>query len=68
MESSAKKITVDEGGNKRQEITAEDIKQAINDVEQWFKTHAPAYYTNNLEGNRGLSELEVDNFLKAKGA
>jgi hypothetical protein len=54
MES--KKIKVDEGGNKRTEITPEDIKQTLNDIRQWFKSNAPTYYTLNIEGNKGLSE------------
>lgn len=68
MEASQKKFTVDEGGNKRQQITAEDIKQALNDVTQWFKTNAPTYYTMSLEGSRGSSDQEVENLLRQFGA
>ena len=56
MEAAGKKFTVDEGGNKRQQITAEDIKQALNDTTQWFKTNAPTYYTMSLEGSKGSSD------------
>ena len=41
MEQSQKKnkIQVDEGGNKRKEISKEDIVQAINDIINWFKSN-----------------------------
>lgn len=54
MES--KKFVVDEGGNKRHDITIDDIKQALTDITQWFKSNAPTYYTLTLEGNKGLTE------------
>jgi hypothetical protein len=50
---------VDDGGNRRKEITLEDIKQAVNDIIQWFKTNAPTYYTMSLEGNKGQSEPDI---------
>ena len=56
MESTTKKFTVDEGGNRRQQITADDIKQALNDTTQWFKTNAPTYYTMSLEGSKVSSD------------
>jgi hypothetical protein len=68
MEGSQKKFVVDEGGNRRQEITGEDIKQALNDITQWFKTNAPTYYTMSLEGSKGSQEQEVDQLLKQFGA
>ena len=68
MEAAGKKFTVDEGGNKRQQITAEDIKQALNDTTQWFKTNAPTYYTMSLEGSKGSSDQSVDGVLKQFGA
>lgn len=30
--SGGKKFTVDDGGNRRQDISVDDIKQAINDL------------------------------------
>lgn len=33
----AKKFVVDEGGNKRKEITVDDIRQALNDIVSWLK-------------------------------
>lgn len=56
---SHKKFVVDEGGNKRTNVTIDDIKQAMNDIIQWFKTNAPTYYTMSLEGNKGPSDVEV---------
>lgn len=55
MESSSpsKKFVVDEGGNKRSVITADDTRQALNDITQWFKSNASSYYSANLEGNKG---------------
>ena len=45
VESTTKKFVVDEGGNKRMIISADDTKQTINDLTSWFKQNAPAYYT-----------------------
>ena len=66
MES--KKLVVDEGGNRRQTISAEDIKQALNDICEWFKNNATAYYKENLDGNTGSSEADVSGVLKEFGA
>lgn len=63
-----KKLVVDEGGNKRTEISADDIKQALTDISQWLSTNAQAYYSKNLEGNKGNSEEEVEKVLKNFGA
>ena len=63
-----KKLVVDEGGNKRTEIAAEDIKQAITDITQWLKDNAASYYSTSLEGNKGNSEVDVTNVLKQFGA
>ncbi|CDW76788.1 UNKNOWN [Stylonychia lemnae] len=69
MESTpTKKFTVDEGGNKRQEISVDDIKQALNDINQWFKYNASSYYTTQLEDNKGNQEPEVDSIMKKHGA
>jgi len=69
MESSpVRKFVVDEGGNRRQEISLEDIKQALNDITQWFKSNASSYYTTQLEDNKGNQEPEVDSLLKKHGA
>ena len=65
---SGKKFVVDEGGNKRQAISAEDIKQTLNDLVQWFKDNAPAYYHSHLEGSTGLSEGDAHTILKQFGA
>ena len=48
VESSTKKFVVDEGGNKRGAISAEDTAQTLNDLKEWFKTNAPKYYKDNL--------------------
>jgi hypothetical protein len=48
VESSTKKFIVDEGGNKREVISAEDTAQTLNDLKEWFKTNAPKYYQDNL--------------------
>ena len=54
-----KKFVVDEGGNKRQVISAEDIKQTLNDLTSWFQHNAPTYYTQKLEGAKGATEIEI---------
>ena len=51
-----KKIVVDEGGNKRQEISQEDIKQALNDITEWFKSNGASHYKAHLEENTGVPE------------
>jgi hypothetical protein len=67
VETSQKKFVVDEGGNKRQVISAEDIKQTLNDLISWFKTNAPTYYTQKLECVKGASEMEVNQLLTTLG-
>jgi len=57
MESS-KKIVVDEGGNKRTEISLDDFISALHDIEQWYKTNAPAYYDKYLK-DRKTKDLSV---------
>ena len=64
MEAAQKKFTVDEGGNRRVDITADDIRQALNDIFEWFKTNATAYYSFALEGNKAPSDHEIDTLLK----
>lgn len=63
MES--KKFVVDDGGNRRTGITKDDIKQAVNDIVQWFKTNAPACST---EGKKGRAESDIVDFLSSVGA
>lgn len=53
METTPKKFVVDEGGNKRLQITLDDIKQALNDITEWFKSNASSYYSAKLEENKG---------------
>ena len=43
--TSTKKFVVDEGGNKRMVISADDTKQTLNDLTSWYKHNAPTYYT-----------------------
>ena len=41
MESSkSSKIVVSEKGNKRLQTSADDVRQALNDITQYFKTNA----------------------------
>jgi len=67
VEVTTKKFVVDEGGNKRMIISAEDTKQTINDLTSWFKQNAPAYYTQKLEGLKGASDHEIGTALSALG-
>ncbi len=67
VDSTQKKFVVDEGGNKRQAISADDIKQTLNDLKSWYKTNAPTYYTQKLECAKGASELEVNQILSSLG-
>ena len=56
VESIKPKFTVDEGGNKRSNISAEDISQTLNDLKEWFKVNAPKYYKEGLEVPRPASD------------
>lgn len=51
--SPQRKFIVDEGGNKRQQISEDDVRQATNDIVEWFKTNAGTYYSKNLEKGSG---------------
>ena len=42
--TAEKKITVSEEGNRRKNITSDDVKQTLNDLTEWFKTNAPAVH------------------------
>ena len=60
VESIKAKFTVDEGGNKRSNISAEDIDQTLNDLNEWFKANAPKYHKERLEVARPASETEIN--------
>ena len=47
MESS--KIQVAESGNKRTTISEEDIRQALNDIKNYFKENHSEYYEKTLK-------------------
>lgn len=64
VEASTKKFVVDEGGNKRQGISQEDLSQTLNDLTQWFKSNAAVYFTQNIEGKQGLNESDADSLLR----
>lgn len=52
-----------ETSNKRVNITAEDINQALNDIAEHFKTNAKCYYDKQLKENKGRAETEVKTVL-----
>jgi len=61
MEShSGKKFIVDEGGNKRKAISNDDVRTAIHDIIEWFKSNASSYYDKYLKENKGNSEDKVN--------
>jgi hypothetical protein len=63
VESSKPKFTVDEGGNKRSIISAEDIYQTLNDLKEWFKANAPKYYSEKLSAvSNSASEEDIKKF------
>merc|ERR1711957_753146 len=59
----ASKITVAELGNKRMEITIEDVNQAVTDLGQWFENKNKSYFEANMK-NGGASDADI----KAVGA
>lgn len=59
MVESKAKITVAATGNKRENISAEDIYQALNDITEHFKVNASGYYEAHLKSNRGNSRDAV---------
>jgi hypothetical protein len=64
MVSTASKISVAEKGNKKAETSAEDVRQALNDITQYFITNAPTFYDSNLKENKGNSEQLVNATLQ----
>ena len=50
VEAHAPRIVVAETGNKRQNISDEDLVQCIKDVVAWLQENAPAHYTAKIEG------------------
>lgn len=62
-----KKLVVDEGGNKRSAISEEDLKQALNDITEWFKANANAYYKTNMEENKGANQNDIEEAIKVFG-
>ena len=44
VEAADKKITVSEEGNKRKNISADDVKSTVRDLAEWYKTNAPAVH------------------------
>ena len=56
MESS--KIVVAETGNKRTDLSNEDVNQAITDIAQWFNTKQPKYFEANMkQGGANKADL-----------
>ena len=67
--SGASRIVVAETGNKRQNITDEDVNQCIKDLAAWFKENASAYYESALAptANKAAAD-KVNAALAAFGA
>lgn len=51
------------GGNKRTQISKEDVNQALSDIIFWFKENGASYFASSLEKNAGNSEDAVKSFL-----
>ena len=64
----AKKMVPDVlGGNKRTEISKEDVIQAVQDIKNWFKEHAAEYYVKNIEQNAGEGAEAFKPLLEKRG-
>ena len=68
MESTTSKIVVAERGNKRADISLEDIYQALNDITEHFKNNAGPYYDEHLKENKGNKAEAVKEALDKFGA
>ena len=49
MESTQNKIQVAESGNKRTVISEDDVRQAVNDIKNWFQENHPDYFGKTLK-------------------
>ena len=63
MESKSSKIVVSEKGNRRTQTSADDVRQALNDITQYFRTNAQSYFDSFLKDNKGNSETSVQETL-----
>ena len=45
MDSSSK-VMVAESGNKRKDVSKEDLTQAIRDIKNWFSTNHPDFFAS----------------------
>ena len=44
MESTTSKVQVAESGNKRKEVSEEDLNQAVNDIKGWFQQNHADFF------------------------
>ena len=66
MEAGGNKIQVAESGNKRTNASEEDIRQAVNDIKNWFKENHAEYYENTLKEGKpsvGGKKEEVQQWI-----
>ncbi len=67
VQSPLKRFVVEKGGNPRGKgVTKDDIKQALRDINEWFKAHAKTYYAT-LSARKGAGEDEIKKIQTALG-
>ena len=54
-EANPSKIVVAETGNRRTEISNEDLTQCLKDITSWIQQNAPAHF-NNVMQPRAVAE------------
>ena len=62
---SAGQIVVAETGNKRQNISDEDLAQCVKDLAAWMEANAAAHYSSRMAGTANQASAEqVDELLR----
>ena len=69
VEAAPKKIQVAEMGNKRKEISDEDVTQCIKDLASWFQSNGADHHSSKMApAANAASEAQVDEVLAVFGA
>ena len=66
--SGASRIQVAEMGNKRQNISQEDVNQCIKDLGAWFAENAKAHYQSAMTSTPETTPEVIKGVLAAFGA
>ena len=61
----ASRIVVAETGNRRRNISDQDVLQCIRDIAAWLQTNAEAHYTEKMADKENLSNADQVNAVLA---